>query len=178
LLCAVAVGPLVALVLLPVGLGLQRYVMDSDSMGGAMPRGSLLLERVVPVSDLEVGDVITFDAPSGTPAAGRVTHRIVSIEPQGIRTRGDDRPADDPWVLRPDGPALPRVVLDVPLVGWAYLLFSGVQGWLLALGSAFVLAFLSRRAERRKPRLVQSPSAEVPEPVGCSAGGRRERHEP
>ena len=59
LLVAVLV-PLTLLALLPVGLGLERYVITGDSMAPAIDRGSVVLERDVPVSDLRVGDVVTF----------------------------------------------------------------------------------------------------------------------
>ncbi len=52
LLFVVVFGPVTFLVLLPIGLGLERYVMTGDSMSGAIGQGSIVFERVVPVSDL------------------------------------------------------------------------------------------------------------------------------
>lgn len=45
-----------------------------------------------------VGDVIYFRAP--TDAADTV-HRIVAITPAGIRTRGDNNPCADHWLVQP-----------------------------------------------------------------------------
>ena len=90
LLSVVLFGPVTLLVLLPIGLGLERYVMTGSSMEGGIDRGSIAFERVVPVSDLRVGDVITYAHPgAGADQDAMVTHRIVSIRAEGIRTQGD-----------------------------------------------------------------------------------------
>ena len=47
------VGPVSLLGLLPVGLGLDRYVLDTPTMEPAISRGSVLLERRVPVAALQ-----------------------------------------------------------------------------------------------------------------------------
>ena len=60
------VGPVSLLGLLPVGLGLDRYVLDTPTMEPAISRGSVLLERRVPVAALQVGDVITFRPPAAS----------------------------------------------------------------------------------------------------------------
>jgi hypothetical protein len=79
-LFVVLFGPVTLLVLLPIGLGLQRYVMTGDSMAGSIDRGSIAFERVVPVSDLRVGDVTTYRPPEAAADDTMVTHRIVSIQ--------------------------------------------------------------------------------------------------
>ena len=45
------------------------------------------------------GDVIVFNPPG---FSQRATHRVISVDSEGIRTRGDNNPYDDPWVLTPD----------------------------------------------------------------------------
>lgn len=153
LLGVVIFGPVIVLVLLPIGLGLQRYVMTGDSMQGGIGKGSIVFERVVPVSDLRVGDVITYRPPAAADEDGMVTHRIVALGPEGITTRGDAMPADDPWTLSPDSQTMPRVVLVLPWVGWAYLFLLHQQGWLLtALSAVALLALTSNRALRRRTR--------------------------
>ena len=109
------------LALLPVGLGLERYVITGDSMAPAIDRGSVVLERDVPVSDLRVGDVVTFHPPSVFEVSGPVTSRIVAIEAGAARTQADASPHPDPWSLTLDQPTLDRVVLELPYVGYLYL---------------------------------------------------------
>jgi signal peptidase I len=164
-LVVVLLGPVTLLVLLPMGLGLQRYVMTGTSMdgdrGGGIGRGSIAFERVVPVSDLRVGDVITYPSPHETDVM--VTHRIVTIDRAGIVTQGDAEAAPDPWTLRPDDSTLSRVELTVPWVGWAYLFLLHPAGWAATVAAAVALVLLtSHRARRRttpRPGAADLPRA-------------------
>ena len=52
-----------------------------------------------------VGDVIYFHAPDERD----IVHRVVAILPDGIRTRGDNNPCDDPWLV-PASALVGRVV--------------------------------------------------------------------
>jgi signal peptidase I len=156
-LFVVLFGPVTLLVLLPIGLGLERYVMTGSSMDGSIDRGSIAFERVVPVSDLRVGDVITYQHPEAAEHDTLVTHRIVSIRPDEIRTQGDAEAAVDPWVVQPDSPSMSRVEFTVPWIGWVYLLLFRAQGWVLTLGSAAVLVVLMTRRLRRPPATLRHP---------------------
>src|SRR3954454_15512043 len=93
---------LAAAMLVPALFGLQRYVITGGSMQGTYDRGSIAFDKTVPVSDLKVGDVITYTPPASSGISGLVTHRIVSIREQGaqsesFRTKGDANPDPDPW---------------------------------------------------------------------------------
>ena len=55
--------------LLPAAFGLQRYVITGGSMDGTIDLGSVVFEEVVPVADLEVGDVITYQSRPPTPGS-------------------------------------------------------------------------------------------------------------
>jgi signal peptidase I len=124
LLAAVIVA---MLVLLPSLFGWQRYAIVSGSMTGTYDRGTLVLDEVVPVADLEVGDVITYLPPSGAGPDHLITHRIAWIgkDPTGgriFRTKGDANPVADPWTFRLSQPTQARVRFGVPHVGrvlWA-----------------------------------------------------------
>ncbi|MFC7492974.1 MULTISPECIES: hypothetical protein [unclassified Nocardioides] len=177
-LLAVLLVPVSLLVLLPTGLGLERYVITSTSMDGAgddgLSRGSIAFERVVPVGDLRVGDVITYPRPGGADGDAMVTHRIVAIGPDGIVTQGDALPSADPWTLRPDGPAVPRVEFALPWVGWAYLVLFHPLGWVLTIASAVVLVALTARGRRRgtpSPRPAETPVETPAEVVAVRSGG-------
>jgi signal peptidase len=168
-------GPVALLVLLPVGLGLERYVMTGSSMDGGIDRGSIAFERVVPVSDLRVGDVITYPHPEGSEQDSLVTHRIVAIEREGIRTQGDAVTTPDPWLLRPETPTISRVEFAVPWVGWAYLFLFHPEGWLLTSAAALALVLLMSRRLRHAPATlrtavqtaaVATPLADRPGPAG------------
>lgn len=158
----VILGPVTVLVLLPIGLGLQRYVMTGDSMAGSEPdslsRGTVVFERSVPVSELRVGDVITYRPPASADVEGMVTHRIVEITPEGIRTQGDAQPEPDPWMLTPDGPVVPRVVFALPYVGYAYLALADPLLWLLAVGGVGLVMLAVTSAAQRQSSAAATPS--------------------
>ena len=164
----VILGPVTILVLLPIGLGLQRYVMTGDSMAGDRPdsigRGAVVFERVVPVDDLRPGDVITYQPPSSAGVDGMVTHRVVSVGPGGIATQGDAEPAPDSWRLPPETTAVPRVVFSVPWVGYAYLVLADPFLWLLLIGGVGFLGLLVAGSLRR-----MRPVAPAPVEVGVGA---------
>ncbi len=136
------VAPVIVLALLPAGLGLERYVADSDAMEPAIPYGSVMLEREVPVSSLRVGDVVSFRPPAGGGADGLVTQRVVSVMGREVRTRGDASPAAEPQLLPGDAPTQSRVVTTVPHLGHVYLFLGqrSVFGTLLGAALAALVA--------------------------------------
>ena len=66
----VVLVPVVLLVLLPAVLGFERYVVTDRAMDGSVSRGSVVLAREVPPTDLRVGDVISFRPPAAPPTRG------------------------------------------------------------------------------------------------------------
>lgn len=188
LLLVVVVAPVSILVLLPSGLGLQRYVVTGSSMAGDRPdsiaRGSLVLERLVPLDELRVGDVITFRAPAGSGVTGTLTQRIVSAGSDGFRTQGDADPAPAPWTLRPRAVVVPRVVLTVPAVGYAYLALGDWRFWagavaLVGLGVAATGWLTTRHDRRRRANRRDSAPPAAPDlyapchgASGARGGGR------
>jgi signal peptidase len=109
--------------LVPPLVGLERYVITGGSMEGSIDRGSIVFEEVVPVGELAVGDVITYEPPADSGVDGLVTHRIVSLRarPNGqpvIGTKGDANAKADPWRFRLAAGEQPRVVADVPYLGY------------------------------------------------------------
>jgi signal peptidase len=87
-------------------------------MAPGIPTGSIVAVRPVPVSDMKVGDVITFTNPS-TPDV-LVTHRVVSLDvPDGqtmLITKGDANDAVDGFAV-PANRAVGRVDFALPWLG-------------------------------------------------------------
>jgi signal peptidase I len=153
----IIIAPVSILALLPIGLGMERYVMSGDSMdGGAdggIAQGAIVFERQVPVGDLRVGDVVTYRPPESADMDRMVTHRIVDIGPDGIVTKGDAEATPDPWVLHPDDATLPRVVATLPWIGYAYLLFLHLRtGLLLAFAGVAGVLLAATELSRRRGR--------------------------
>jgi signal peptidase I len=119
--CAVALIAVVAFVLIPGLLGLQRFVITGGSMTGTIPKGAVIYSRVVPTAQLKVGDIITFTPPGYGEA---VTHRIIAMEPgpdgkAAFRTKGDFNETADPWnPVTLNEPQQARYVFQVPLLGY------------------------------------------------------------
>jgi signal peptidase I len=167
-LCAACLG-LAGLMLLPGLLGYQRYVITSGSMTGTYDRGSIVFDDVVSVSDLRVGDAITYTPPPGSGPSGRITHRIVWIgsdqfDRPALRTQGDANESADPWTFTLDGPTQARVAFHVPYVGYvlsalairqARMLLIGLPALLIAV--AIVLSF--RRDVRKAAVALEARSS-------------------
>jgi len=135
-LTTVVLAPLLLLQLLPLVLGLDRFVMTSTDMGETVPRGSLVVSRTVPVGDLEAGDVITFARPDteaawdeAAEAGDLVTRRVVEVDDGAVVTRADAASSVDPWTLVPDDGGLTRTLLHVPYVGFPLLGLATSGAW-------------------------------------------------
>lgn len=138
-LCLGAVILVAAGFIVPSLMGFERYVIVGGSMSGSFERGSVAFERLTPVAELEVGDVITYQPPAESGLATLVTHRIVSVKQtaQGerlFRTQGDANDQADPWTFTlPEGQQ-PRVEFTVPLVGHAFMAIADRETRMLLVG--------------------------------------------
>ena len=84
----------------PMELIKQRYInYVGPSMNPLFVDGDGL--HIVPYEDRAIrpGDVIVFVPPGGET---KIVHRVISADMQGIKTKGDNAGASDPWVLTPD----------------------------------------------------------------------------
>jgi signal peptidase len=139
---------LAAVLLIPAALGFQRYVIVSGSMTGTYDRGSIVFDKEVPVTDLKVGDPITYQPPPDASPEKLLTHRIVWIgqDRQGVetfRTKGDANETADPWTFTLDKPTQAKVAFSVPYVGYVLAALSIPTVRMLAIGiPAVVVAFM------------------------------------
>lgn len=170
---SVTVTLLAAGFLVPSALGLQRFVITGDSMDGTIDLGSVAFAEVVPVSDLEVGDIITYTPPPASGIDHLVTHRIVAIHGKTFRTKGDAVPQRDPWKFQLNAPVQARVKYSVPYAGYVFIALAdrsirmaviGVPAGLITLMSLVqVIGGLTRR---RSPVDPASSSRHTSVPVG------------
>ena len=84
----------------------QTKLIDLESMNYIGPSMKPLLKagdilEIVSYKGQEIrpGDVIVFFPPGGN---SKVVHRVVAMDSQGIRTRGDNCTDVDPWILNPE----------------------------------------------------------------------------
>ncbi|CAI3793563.1 signal peptidase I [Pseudarthrobacter sp. MM222] len=84
----------------PRFLGYQTSTMLTGSMSPGINPGDVVVSVKTPVSELKVGDVITYSIPIDDRRVE--THRIMSIERDdagetSVTTKGDANPGPDPW---------------------------------------------------------------------------------
>jgi signal peptidase len=162
MLCVlVTLGALAFIV--PAALGLQRYVIAGSSMTGTIDLGSVAFEEVVPVDDLRVGDIITYVPPADSGVDNLVTHRIVSLDGDELRTKGDANADVDPWKFQLTAATQPRVVFSVPYVGYPLLWLQDRGTRMLVIGVPAGLVFLLALGEllgglRRRPDDADAPA--------------------
>ena len=134
---------------IPRAFGWQPIVITGGSMEPAIERGVIILARPVPTSALVPGAVITFTDPNR--AGQLITHRIVSIKPDGsLETRGDHNGTPDPQSVAVRT-VRGRAVLRLPYLGRP-VVWIQQQNWPPLAGSVFVLvaslALVSRSRRR------------------------------
>jgi len=110
-------------------------VVETGSMGTAVPVGSLIVIKPRPVEALEVGDIVTYRPPN---LHSMYTHRVVRIEASGaLRVQGDANGTADPWPVTQDL-LIGEVVRHWPGLGWLVralpMLLLGVMVLRLATG--------------------------------------------
>ncbi len=86
--------------------------------------------KVVPYKHEKIrkGDVVVF-LPHGK--EDYVVHRVISVKPQSIKTRGDNNKGSDPWILQPDD--IIGRVLFVQRGKRTKWIFGGLRGRIVAL---------------------------------------------
>jgi signal peptidase I len=148
--------------LAPPELGGQTdYVVTRGiSMAPAFSTGDLAVVRQR--SSYDVGDVVAYHSPT---LGIVVLHRIITAEPDGFRTRGDNNGWADPDVV-PADQIIGRLWLHVPRIGSALPHAGAVP--VLLIGAALPAARAVAGTRRRRRR----PSRKVP------AVHRNPRHRP
>ena len=129
-------------------MGYKYITTRGNSMEPTLSSGSLLVAKSTSPQEIQAGDIIAF--PGTWEGAPNIVHRVVVLQDDGNNilavTKGDNNQVIDPGILTLDG-AMPRVVLEVPHLGWWLTPTLGwyamAAGGLLALRS--ILRLISRR---------------------------------
>lgn len=149
----VSLAIVAVVVVMPVTLGYERYVITGGSMTGTIPRGALIFSKNVAVKSLKVGDIITYYPPSSHSA---ITHRIISISHDAkknrvFQTKGDFNKAADPWKFTLDRPQQAVYRFCIPYLGYVLVALSLPISRILILAlPALVIALSIMRAMWRE----------------------------
>ena len=171
----VGASVLAVLMVVPSLLGYERYVIVSGSMEPTLPVGSVVYDEVVPVDDIEVGDIITFVPPPEFGIDDPVTHRVVQVSTveedrshpgeRLFRTKGDNNEEVDPWRMVLDGPDQARVAHHVPYVGYFYMALQvrWVQLFLIVIPAIALVTYIVVTLWRVSGEAVQEEQARAQE---------------
>ncbi|MET3962858.1 signal peptidase [Marmoricola sp. OAE513] len=155
----------------PALFGYDRYVITGGSMTGTYDKGSIVFEKKVPVSELEVGDVITYLPPADSGVPTLVTHRILKMEPaEGggtlFTTKGDANAKPDPWHFLLLDQKQPVVEYGVPHAGWIFIALADRKVRMLVIGLPAALIALGALGQLvggiRGRRLWEEPTPASP----------------
>lgn len=136
-----------ALVLAGYQVGTGRWHATpvlSGSMRPGLQPGDVVVTQRVPVSDLQVRDVVVFHPPNQSQR--QTVHRIVKLTVKGgttsITTWGDANRVADPEVSSLEGATAYRMVRVVPLLGYpaVWLQNANHGGLVIALGAILLIA--------------------------------------
>lgn len=115
---------LLAFLFLAVGphlLGYRTSTMLTGSMAPGIEPGDIVVTVPKPATDLEVGDVITYQIPVEDHRVE--THRVTEVSHQGgaiaFRTQGDANQNEDPWTATVEGDTVWEMRGVVPEAGTA-----------------------------------------------------------
>ncbi len=136
---------------------------DWASGGNYVFQGDLLIVKNVTLENIQVGDTIIFDNPSG---GIPIVHRVVKInESNGIYyfwTKGDNPQTNrnlDTWAGRITGDQLHGVVIfRIPHVGWIIMQFQTVFLKILLIVAAIGLLVFSLFGEEEEEEEEEKPS--------------------
>lgn len=124
----------------------QSYTVMSGSMEPGISPGDTVVVRDVPASQIEPGDVITYEFETGRAGVARRTHRVVGVVNREtgryFRTKGDANEDADQQLVPVDA-VVGRVMLTIPYVGYVILFASTGQGLFLLVVLPGVLLFVS-----------------------------------
>lgn len=111
--------------------------------------GDLLVLRPEPLSQVRVGQVITYSIPIGDHHLE--THRVIKVLQGGdqpvVQTKGDANSVPDPWTAVLKGGPIWKVHTVIPKAGWVLLFLAKPWlrvGFLLAVASVFLAFGLAR----------------------------------
>lgn len=134
---------LAACVLVPRLGGGTPYTILTGSMRATYPPGTLVVTRPVPIDQISIGDVVTYQIAPGRPTVA--THRVIgtTVAEDGaprLITQGDSNAAPDAELVRA-AQVKGTVWYSVPVLGRANVLLdtSQHQGVVVTVGAGLLL---------------------------------------
>ena len=113
----------------------SAFIIISPSMEPTIKVRDAVIVKKASVSDLEKGDIITFNSTDERFSGITITHRIVEIikDTKGkpmFRTKGDNNNVEDATLVRKED-LVGKVILKIPKVGYIQYILSTAYGWII-----------------------------------------------
>ena len=103
---------------------IKPYVVLSGSMEPTIKTGSIcFINRNVKYDSIEVGDIIAYKLNNGT----LVTHRVVSKNPNGLNTKGDNNKDVDGLITTKNN-YVGKNAFWIPVIGYVFKAFQTTNG--------------------------------------------------
>jgi signal peptidase I len=165
LLLVIALAGVVILV--PAATGAVPLTVLTSSMEPTLPPGTLVVSRPVPMDQVHLGSVVTYQLESGKPAL--ITHRVIEVRASSdgghtFVTKGDNN--DRPDAAEVQEPQVRGVVwYSIPLLGYVSTAVNGEsRAWLIPViaGALFVYAgymVLSTVVTARRSKRIPAEAA-------------------
>jgi signal peptidase I len=120
LLLILAVVAVLFLAIGPRFFGYQTATMLTGSMSPGIDPGDVVVTTVQPVSEVAVGDIISYHIPVEDHRVE--THRVIEVihgedGSTAVRTKGDANQSEDPWIATLEGNHLYEAKAVIPGVG-------------------------------------------------------------
>jgi len=131
------------------------YVVASGSMIPELQVYDVLIVSArVPFEDVQIGDIIVFDRPSGHDRV--IVHRVVSItddDPRTLRTKGDNNVASIPGTDFPitEKEYIGKVQFQIPQIGYVTQILKPPTNYILivlVIGVMIVKEIFKRKKEK------------------------------
>lgn len=143
--------------------GWQIRPILSGSMRPGFPIGGVAITQTIPTPQLKVGEVAVFHPPFLKNTT--YIHRIISISKTNnqyiIRTKGDDNPTADPWLLRITSKNAYVTRFTLPFIGyiavWVHS-YSGRKTMLTIAGVLAIIFVTSILLDHEKKRRINKSS--------------------
>lgn len=119
--------------ILKYDLPIKAYIIVSQSMSPNIKSGDLIFLRKINISDLEVGDIISYKFQNVT-----VTHRIVAVNKENFVTKGDANNIEDLPINNEQ--VIGKYIFKIPKLGFLY---KYLRNPLISLGLNILLIILA-----------------------------------
>jgi signal peptidase I len=145
--------------------GREVFVVRGQSMGSAIPIGSVIIVGMRPIADIQADDVVTWRGDNGVVVTHRVVERFEHDGQWYVRTRGDANDSADALPV-PASAIVGVVEVFVPIAGYLLAMLStpaGLISWLsfglaLLAVDSLLAAGAPARGRAPEPRTAVHPA--------------------